>query len=150
MLDRTGVIDWPAHKADPSAHHPAHSQVTTSNGGGGTGVHTVQADVDQPDLLGTQLVRLLHVHEDWAPNGVKVITALVDTGEVSTYSVTYQIRSDPVTVTDTIVVVATAASLKEETSIIINAVVPVDSYIYGLLPATDVNKVGLEINFTII
>lgn len=149
MLDRPGVVDWPAHKADPSAHHPADSQITSTTVSSGD-VHTVQGDIDQPDILGTALVRMLHVHADWAPNGVRVLTALVDTGEASTYSVTYQIRSDPVTVTDTIATVATSASLKAETSVIENAAVPVDSYIYAALPGTDVNKVGLEINYIII
>ena len=139
-------VDWQAHKKDPSAHHRADYQTTS----GGEGPHTVQTYVDEPDLLGTLSVRMLHVHADWAPNGIKVLTALVDTGELSTYSVTYQIRSDTVTVTDIIATVATAASLKAETSVIVNAVVPVDSYIFAVLPATDVNNLGLEVNYNII
>lgn len=148
--DRTGAIDIVAHLKDKYPHHGREGHESTGGGGSDGAVHTVQADVDQPDLLGAALVRMIHVHADWAPNGIKVLTALVDTGESSTYSVTYEIRATTTGSGTTIAIVATSASLKAETSVIIEAIVPVGSYIYAVLPATDVNKVGLEINFTII
>ena len=147
MLERLQVVDWHAHKADPSAHHKADYR---SRGGSG-GVKTVQVDVDQPDLLGTALVRMIHAHSDFAPNGLNIITVKIDTGESSTYSVTFQIRSDPTDASPTtIATVATAASLEAETSVLTNSVVGVGDYIYASLPATDVGKLGLEVNFTII
>ena len=147
MLERIQVTDWYAHKADPSAHHKADYR---SLGGSG-GVKTVQIDVDQPDLLGTALVRMIHAHSDWAPNGLQIQTVKIDTGESSTYSVTFQIRSTTTDATPTtIATVATSASLEAETSVLTNSVVGVGDYIYASLPATDINKLGLEINFTII
>jgi len=145
MHERIEVVDWQAHKKDPSAHHRADFQ--TISGGG---AHTVQADVDQPDLLGTALVRMIHAHADWAPSGIKILTVKIDTGESSTYSVTFEIRATPTATGTTIATVATSASLEAETAILTNDVVPVGSYIYASLPATDVNKLGLEVNYTII
>lgn len=150
MLERTGAIDLVAHIKDKYPHHGREGHEGSGGGGSDGVVHSVQGAADQPDVLGTSLVRLIHVGSNWAPNGIKVINVLVDTGEASTYSVTFQIRSDTVTVTDTIATVATSASLKAETDVIENAIVPVDSYIYASLPATDVNQVGVEADFTII
>jgi hypothetical protein len=147
MLDRIGVVDWQAHKADPSAHHKADYR----SGGGGGKTKPVQATIDQPDLLAVRFLRLLHVHADWAPNGIKLLTVKIDTGESSTYSVTFQIRT---TTTDaspvTIATVATSASLEAETSVLTNAIVDAGSYVYAILPATDLNQLGLEFNFDII
>ena len=147
MLDRIEVTDWDAHRRDPSAHHNA--DFRTSGGGGKP--WTVQFDIDQPDLLGTALVRIIRASSNWAPNGLKILNVLIDTGESSTYSVTYQIRT---TTTDaspsTIATVATSASLLAETGVLTNDVVPVNGYIYAVLPATDVNKLGLEVDFDII
>lgn len=149
VLDRIRelAIDLYSHIKDPSAHHKADYR---SLGGSGQ-TKSVQADIDQPDLLGTALVRMLHAHSDWAPNGLKLLTVKIDTGESSTYSVTFQVRTDP---TDgsptTIATVATSASLEAETSVLTNDIVGVGDYIYASLPATDVNKLGLEVNFTII
>jgi len=147
MLNRPDAVDWLAHKKDPSAHHRADFQTT----GGSGKTKTVQADVDQPDLLGTALVRLIHAHSDWAPNGLQLLTVKIDTGESSTYSVTFQIRTDPTDASPvTVATVATAASLEAETSVLTNDIVAVGSYVYATLPATDVNKLGLEVNFDII
>lgn len=146
MLEQIQVLDILAHVKDPSAHHRADFQ--TAGGGGGT--HTVQVDVDQPDLLGTALVRMIHAHADWAPNGLEVVTVKIDTTESSTYSVTFQIRSTPTGSGTTIATVATSASEEAETSILTNSVVGPGDYIYAVLPATDVAKLGLEVNFNII
>jgi len=146
MLDRRQVIDLAAHKADPFAHHNSHYQTN----GGTEGVKTVQVAVDQPDFLGTAEVRLIHAHADWAIQGLTVKTVKIDTGESSTYSVTFEVRTSP---TDgsptTIATVATAASTEAETSVLTNVVVNVGDYIYATLPATDINQLGLEVNFYI-
>ena len=146
MLERIQVVDWAAHKADPSAHHKA--DYRTSGGGGRT--LTVQVAVDQPDLLGTAEVRMIHAHSDWAPNGLKILTVKLDTGESSTCSVDFEIRANPTATGTAIATVATAASEEAETSILTNDVVNVGDYIYAILPATDVNNLGLEVNFDII
>ena len=140
------AVDLYSHIKDPSAHHKADYRTF----GGGDRPWTVQADIDQPDLLGTALVRMLHAHSDWAPNGLTVLTVKIDTGESSTYSVTFQVRTDPTASPTTIATVATSASLEAETSVLTNNVVRVGDYIYASLPATDINKLGLEVNFTII
>ncbi len=92
MRERIQVLDIHAHVKDPSAHHRADYQ---TQGGSGGGTKTVQMDTDQPDLLGTALVRMIHAHADWAPNGLEVVTVKIDTTVASTYAVTYQIRSTP-------------------------------------------------------
>lgn len=147
MLDPIQAVDWQAHRKDPSAHHKADYRTA-----GGSGKTTfIQATIDQPDTLDETFLRFLHVHAGWAPNGIKILTVKIDTGESSTYSVTYQIRT---TTTDaspvTIATVATSASLEAETSVLINDVVVAGSYIYAILPATDINQLGLEVNFDII
>jgi len=147
MLDRIEVTDWQAHRRDPSAHHRADF---LESGGSGK-IRTVQVAVDQPDILGTAEVRLIHAHADWAPGGLKVQTVKIDTGESSTYSVTFEIRTDPTDASPTtIATVATAAGTEAETSVLNNDVVGVGDYIYATLPATDINQLGLEVNFTII
>lgn len=138
--DRRTVFEEEAHVDDKVGH-----QVVAT-----TGVHTVQADVDQPDLLGTALVRLIHAHADWAPDGLTLLTCKIDTGENSTYSVDFQIRNTPTDGAPTAVAtVATAGSEEAETSSLTNADVGVGDYVYAVLPVTDVNKLGLEVNFTI-
>lgn len=147
MLNRQEVIDLDAHKKDPFAHHNSHY----ASRGGDSDTDYAQMTIDKPDLLDESFVRILHVHENWAPQGIKVLTVLVDTGESSTYEVTYQVRT---TTTDasptTIATIATAASLLVETSILENNIVGVGEYIYALLPATDINQLGLEVNYVII
>lgn len=147
MLNRIEVIDLQAHKKDTHPHHNAHYR--TSGGGGRP--PTAQMTIDQPDQLDESFIRFFHVHSGWAPNGIKILMAKIDTGEVSTYEVTYQIRA---TTTDgsptTIVTLTTSASLEVETSILTNDVVAAGSYVYAVLPATDINQLGLEINFEII
>ncbi|KKK67428.1 hypothetical protein LCGC14_2954160, partial [marine sediment metagenome] len=53
MPDPINPTDWEAHRKDPSAHHRSDFQTVAGSGK----TKTVQADVDQPDLLGTALVR---------------------------------------------------------------------------------------------
>lgn len=146
-LQRRDAIDLQAHKKDPFAHHNSH--FGSSGGTGGTDF--AQMTIDQPDILAESFVRILHVHADWAPQGIEVKTVLLDTGESSTYEVTYQIRT---TTTDasptTIATIATSASLLAETSVLENSVVGVGEYIYAILPATDLNQLGLEVNYQII
>lgn len=145
-FERRQAIDLDAHKRDPFAHHNSHF---ASSGGVG-GVETVQVAVDRPDLLGTAEVRMIHAHADWAGNGLTVKTVKIDTGESSTYSVTFEVRTEP---TDgspiTIATVATSTSTEAETDVLTNVVVNVGNYIYATLPATDVNNLGLEVNFTV-
>ena len=138
------TTDWIAHKKDPSAHHNSHFGVTTNTSGN---TITVQAAIDQPDSLGTAEVRLIHAHSDWAPGGLKVVTVKIDTGESSTYSVTFEVRATPTASGTTIATVATSASTEAETSVLTNDAVGVGEYIYATLPATDVNNLGLEVNF---
>ena len=139
--DRGSTFDGESHAEDVNAHRP---------GGGSPGVHTVQAAINQPDLLGTAEVRLIHAHADWAPNGLTLITVKIDTGESSTYSVDFEIRTEPTDGSPTAVAtVATSASTEAETSSLTNADVSVGDYVYATLPATDVNQLGLEVNFTI-
>ena len=144
MLNRQEVIDLDAHKRDPFAHHNSHF----ASSGGDSGTAWAQATIDQPDLLDVAFFRFFHVHADWAPQGIKLLTVKIDTGESSTYSVTYQIRETP---TDgspvAIATVATSASLEAETSVLTNDVVEVGNYVYAILPATDLNQLGLEINY---
>ena len=145
MLERLQVVDWHAHKADPSAHHKADYRTQ----GGSGGVYTAQVPIDQPDLLGTALAPVLDLVTGFAPNGIAILTVKVLTSEDSTYSVTFQIRdttddSSPAT----IATVATAASTEAETSVLTNNIAILGQKIYAVLPATDVGQAWVVITFT--
>lgn len=146
MLNNSERIDIVAHKKDPFAHHNSHH--ASSGGIGGT--WTVQAHIDQPDLLGTAEIRIIHAHERWAPQGIKILDVKIDTGESSTYSVTYEFRSTTTGSGTTIATVATSASLEAETSVLTNDTLGVGDYLFATLPATDVNWLGIEVNFEVI
>lgn len=139
------AIDWVAHKKDPFAHHNSHWGLDTVASAGNT--MTCQIPVDQPDLLGTAEVRMIHANSDFSPNGIRVLNVHVDTGELSTYSVTFEIRATPTASGTTIATVATAAGTEADESVLTNDIVGVDEYVYATLPATDVNNIGLEFNF---
>lgn len=140
--DRDTTFDNVSHTDDTEAHQPGIQLGST--------VKSVQWDTDQPDLLGTALIKLLTVHSDFAPNGITVITVGLETGESSTYEVTYQIRNNPTDATPTTIkTIATSASEEVESSSLDEDSVDAGQIVYVVLPATDVGKASGFMNFTI-
>lgn len=141
---RRQVIDLPAHKKDPFAHHNSHF----GSSGGTDGVMTAQVPIDQPDLLGTALAPILDLDDLFAPNGIKILKVKILTGESSTYSVTFQIRDTTDDASPTfIATVATSGSTEAETIVLTNDTATVGQKIYAVLPATDVNQAWAIIIF---
>ena len=145
MLDRhnrESVFIGVTHDENQEAHNAATQPGST--------VKSAQWDTDQPDELGTFLIKVLDVHADFAPNGITLLTAKLETGEDSTYEVTYQRRDTPADASpDEIAVLETSASQEVETTVFTNGTVAAGQYIYVVIPATDVNKAGGLTNFTI-
>lgn len=146
MLRRRQVIDLPAHKADMFPHHNSH--FASSGGATGSGPHTAQVPIDQPDLLGTALAPILDLDDLYAPNGIQILKVKILTGEASTYSVTFQIRDTTDDASPTfIATVATSGNTEAETTVLTNDTATVGQKIYAVLPSTDVNQAWVVIVF---
>lgn len=140
--NRESVDRLPSHNENQQAHNAATQPGST--------VKSVQWDTDQPDLLGTALIKLLTVHSDFAPDGITIITVGLETGESSTYEVTYQIRDNPTDASPTTIeTIATSASEEVESSSLDEDSVAAGQFVYVVLPATDVGKASGFMNFTI-
>lgn len=140
--NRESVFIGETHNENQQAHNASTQPGST--------VKSVQWDTDQPDLLGTALIKLLTVHSDFAPDGITIITVGLETGESSTYSVTYEIRNNPTDASPvTIKTIATAASEEVESSSLDEDSIAAGQIIYVVLPITDVGKASGFMNFTI-
>lgn len=121
-----------------------------STGGGGGATKTAQMVISRPDLEDVKKIPLLYAHADYSPNGVTILSCGIATDAASTYSVDFEIWTDPTTFSQAIETVATSGTSEaQDDGTLTNSAVAVGDYVFMDLPVTSVGWVMVWITFTI-